>query len=402
MTSDRCAWLVLEDGTAFRGRAVGAEGEAFGEVVFNTSMTGYQEILTDPSYNGQIVSMTYPHIGNYGVNEEDVESNRPWVEGFVMRELSPMASNFRAQMTLEAYLIQHGIVAIDGVDTRALTLKLRQEGAMRGGLSTRELDPARLLKKVREAPAMVGADFVKEVTCDKPYEWLSQESSEFGVRPPRLGIYEAGRGSSEFKKSSTRNSQRATPKYDVVVIDYGVKYNILRQLTAMGCAVRVVPATTPSSEVLAMKSDGVVLSNGPGDPAAVTYGIQTIRELLGHVPMLGVCLGHQLLGLAFGGQTFKLKFGHHGGNHPVQEISSGKVEITTQNHGFAVDLKSIPDGRVELTHRNLNDQTVEGMRHRDLPVFSLQYHPEASPGPHDARYLFRQFLDLVKTTQGTQ
>ncbi len=374
MSEDRVAWLVLEDGTSFCGRAIGADGEAFGEAVFNTAMTGYQEILTDPSYKGQIVCMTYPHIGNYGVNDEDVESSRPWVEGFVIRELSPIVSNFRAQLSLNEYLTQHGIVAIDGVDTRALTLKLRQEGSLKGGISTRETDPTRLLKKVQASPSIVGADLVKDVTCQTSYEWPI-ESGKWKVE-------------SETKIHLSR--------FHVVVIDYGVKYNILRQLAALGCHVSVVPATLSAQDILAMRPDGVVLSNGPADPAAVTYGIETIRGLIGQTPLLGICLGHQLLGLAFGGKTYKLKFGHHGGNHPVQDVETGKVEITTQNHGFAVDVDSIPEKRVELTHVNLNDRTVEGMRHKELPIFSLQYHPEAAPGPHDARYLFRRFLDLLE------
>ncbi len=359
------AWLVLEDGTAFRARSVGAQGEVFGEVVFNTSMTGYQEVLTDPSYKGQIVCMTYPHIGNYGVNDDDVESRKPWVEAFVMRECSSVASNFRAQMDLSAYLKQHGIPAVDELDTRALTLKLRLEGAMKGGISTREQDPERLAKRVRESSSIVGADYVKDVTCREPYEWPLEGGP-------------------------------ASAKYHIVVIDYGVKFNILRRLAGLGCYVNVVPATMPAGEILAMKPDGVVLSNGPADPAAVTYGIETIRGLIGQVPMLGICLGHQLLGLALGGKTYKLKFGHHGGNHPVKDLQTGKVEITTQNHGFAVDLDSIPDHRVELTHTNLNDHAVEGMRHKALPIFSLQYHPEAAPGPHDARHLFQRFLDMLE------
>ena len=366
------AWLVLEDGTAFRARSVGAQGEVFGEVVFNTSMTGYQEVLTDPSYKGQIVCMTSPHIGNYGVNDDDVESRKPWVEGFVMRECSSVASNFRAQMDLAAYLKQHGIPAVDELDTRALTLKLRLEGSMKGGISTREQDPERLAKRVRESPSIVGADYVKDVTCREPYEWPLEGSNQHNP------------------KSKIQN-----PKFHVVVIDYGVKYNILRQLASLGCYVNVVPATLPAGEIMAMKPDGVVLSNGPADPAAVTYGIETIRALIGQVPMLGICLGHQLLGLALGGKTYKLKFGHHGGNHPVKDLQTGKVEITTQNHGFAVDLDSIPDQRVELTHTNLNDHAVEGMRHKTLPIFSLQYHPEAAPGPHDARHLFGRFLETM-------
>lgn len=373
MESKRPAWLVLEDGTAFRGRSIGAEGEAFGEVVFNTAMTGYQEILTDPSYRGQIVCMTYPHIGNYGVNEEDVESRRPWVEGFVVRELSPIVSNYRAQQSLEAYLQHHKIVALDGIDTRAITLKLRQHGSMKGGVSTTEQDPERLLERVQEFPSIVGIDLVKDVTCDKTYEW-----------PP------------SGSKAPTSHAPRPMPH--MVVMDYGVKYNILRQLASLGCRVSVMPADTPAADVLARKPDGVVLSNGPGDPAAVPYAVEQIRELMGRVPMLGICLGHQLLGLAYGGQTFKLKFGHHGGNHPVQDVGTGKVEITSQNHNFAVDIESIPAKRVALTHVNLNDRTVEGMRHNELPIISFQYHPEASPGPHDARPLFRRFLTLVEHT----
>ncbi len=374
-TTAKPAWLVLEDGTTFPGRSFGADGERFGEAVFNTAMTGYQEILTDPSYKGQIVCMTYPHIGNYGVNEEDVESHRPWLEGFVVRSLSPIVSNFRAQMSLEAYLQQHQIVAVDQVDTRALTLRLRREGAMKAGLSTVEPDPERLLKKVRESPGIVGVDLVQSVTCRQPYEWPA------GGTAPLTAATRAGASSA---------------KCHIVVVDYGVKYGILRQLAGLGCYLSVVPAAMPARGILAMKPDGIVLSNGPGDPAAVTYAIATIRELVGRAPLLGICLGQQLLGLALGGRTFKLKFGHHGANHPVQDLATGKVEITSQNHGFTVDLDSIPQRQVELTHVNLNDRTVEGMRHRQLPIFSLQYHPEASPGPHDSRYLFRQFLDAVE------
>ena len=367
------AWLVLEDGSAFHGRAVGAEGEVFGEAVFNTSMSGYQEILTDPSYKGQIVCMTSPHIGNYGVNEEDVESRRPWVEGFIIRELSPIASNYRAQESLEAYFKRHGLVAIDGIDTRTVTLTLRQQGSMKCGISTIEQDPEPLLKRVRASPDIVGVDLVKEVTAQEPYAW-----------PPS--------GRSEL----TRNPKPETRNFHVVVMDFGVKYNILRQLTALGCGVTVVPASASASDVLARKPDGVVLSNGPGDPAAVTYAIETIQGLMGHVPMLGICLGHQLLGRAYGGETLKLKFGHHGGNHPVQDLSTGKVAITTQNHNFAVRVDSIPSQQAEVTHKNLNDGTVEGMRHKELPILSLQYHPEAAPGPHDARYFFQRFVDLME------
>ncbi len=379
----RPAWLVLEDGTAFHGRSIGAEGEIFGEAVFNTSMTGYQEVLTDPSYKGQIVCMTYPHIGNYGINDEDVESRKPWVEGFVIRELSPIASNFRSQETLDAYFKQHGLVAIDSIDTRALTLKLRQQGSMRAGLSTTEPDPAVFLKRVRSSPDIVGVDLVKQVTCEQPYDWPLKSSAECGVR------------SAESTETPAPNPQPPTSNLHIVVMDFGVKYNILRELAALGCRVSVVPATTSAREMLARKPDGVVLSNGPGDPTAVTYAIETIRGLMGQVPMLGICLGHQLLGLAYGGETFKLKFGHHGGNHPVQDLETHKVDITTQNHNFAVRIESIPGGRVDVTHQNLNDGTIEGMRHHDLPIMSLQYHPEASPGPHDAKYFFQRFLDLV-------
>jgi len=373
------AWLVLEDGTAFRGRSVGAEGETFGEAVFNTSLTGYQEVLTDPSYKGQVVCMTCPHIGNYGVNEEDAESRGCWVEGFIMRALSPVASNFRAQESLEAYLKRHRVVAIDGVDTRALTLTLRRQGSMKCGLSTAEADPGRLLERVRRSPDIVGVDLVKDVTCREPYEWPIQERS--GLRAP-------GSGAAPSPQPSTQNRH-------VVVLDYGVKFNILRQLARLGCRVSVVPATTGAEEILARKPDGVLLSNGPGDPAAVTYAIETIRSLMGRAPMLGICLGHQLLGLAYGGETIKLKFGHHGGNHPVQDLKTGKVEITTQNHNFAVRMDSIPGARAAVTHKNLNDGTVEGMAHKDLPILSLQYHPEAAPGPHDARHFFERFMDLL-------
>jgi len=305
--------------------------------------------------------MTYPHIGNYGVNDEDVESRRTWVEGFVMREISPIASNFRSQESLEAYLKRHKVVAIDSVDTRALTLKLRQQGSMKCGISTSKQDPEALLARVRTSADIVGVDTVQQVTCEQPYEW------------PASGPH-------------TRH---------VVVMDFGVKYNILRQLSSLSCRVSVVPASTSAADIMARHPDGVVLSNGPGDPAAVTYAVKTIQGLMGQVPMLGICLGHQLLGLAYGGETYKLKFGHHGGNHPVQDLSTRKVEITTQNHNFAVRVESIPGGQVELTHQNLNDNTVEGMQHKTLPIFSLQYHPEAAPGPHDARYLFERFIDLM-------
>ncbi len=360
-TADHPAWLVLEDGTAFHGRSVGADGEIFGEAVFNTALTGYQEIITDPSYKGQVVCMTYPHIGNYGVNEEDVESRKPWVEGFIIRELSPVDSNYRSVQPLDAYFKKHKLVAIDNVDTRALTLKLREQGSMRCGISTAEKDPKTLLARVRSSPDIVGVDLVKQVTCDAAYEW----------------------------------NKPTDAKRHVVVMDFGVKHNILRKLASHGCRVSVVPAKTTAKEILSRKPDGVLLSNGPGDPSAVTYAIQTIRQLMGQVPILGICLGHQLLGHAYGGKTIKLKFGHHGANHPVKDLSTGKTEITSQNHNFAVELESIPGGKVEVTHKNLNDGTVEGMQHKELPIFSIQYHPEASPGPRDAQYLFKRFIDRM-------
>ncbi len=346
---------------------MGADGEVFGEIVFNTAMTGYQEVLTDPSYKGQLVCMTYPHIGNYGVNADDAESRRPWLEGFIIRECSPIASNFRAQESLEAYLKRHRLVAVDGVDTRALTLTLRQHGSMRGGISTTEPDPERLLDRVRHSPSILGVDLVKEVTCDAPYAWPLGSPSGSAARGPHI-----------------------------VVMDFGVKYNILRELASLGCRVTVVPARTSADDVMAQGPDGVVLSNGPGDPSAVPYAIDTIRHLMGRAPMLGICLGHQLLGLAYGGETLKLKFGHHGGNHPVQDLETRTVEITTQNHNFAVRAESLEGRKIEVTHTNLTDGTVEGMRHAELPIISLQYHPEAAPGPHDARHMFPKFLEQIR------
>ncbi len=375
------ALLALEDGLVLHGRSFTGPGEAAGEVVFNTSMTGYQEILTDPSYKGQIVTMTYPLIGNYGVNPEDVESFGVQVEGFIIKEYHPYPSNWRARGSLAEYLRGHGTLGVEGIDTRAVTKRLREVGAMRGILSTEDLDPASLVRRARELPSMEGANLVDLVTCAAPYWW--DEALPANGPPPAVADLQ------------TLWQQRGGIK--VVLYDFGVKFNILRSLKARGLEILVVPATTPAAAVLALNPAGIVLSNGPGDPAAVTYAIDTVRRCLGQKPLFGICLGHQLLGLALGGRTFKLKFGHRGGNQPVKNLKSGRVEITSQNHGFAVDLHSIPDPQVELTHINLNDNTLEGLRHPGLQAFSVQYHPEASPGPHDAAYLFEEFLGAVHT-----
>jgi len=368
------ALLALEDGSVFEGESFGSAGETFGEVVFNTSLVGYQEILTDPSYKGQMVVMTYPHIGNYGINPDDEESRHPWVDGFIIKELSPVVSNFRSRMCLDEYLKKHQIVGIQGIDTRRLTKHLRDHGAKKGGISTTELDSKKLVKKVQDSPDMVGADWVKAVTCKEPYDFDE----------PLLPGY-------EWPEKIV-----AKPKqYTVVAIDSGIKRTILRKLNQHGFRVKVVPATTSVEKILAAKPDGVFLSNGPGDPAAVTYLIETTRKLVGKVPLFGICLGHQILGLALGGKTYKLKFGHRGGNHPVMDLFTKKIEITSQNHGFAVDIDSLSKDEIELTHVNLNDKTLEGLRHRKYPVFSVQYHPENSPGPHDSDYLFERFYAMV-------
>jgi carbamoyl-phosphate synthase small subunit len=368
------AILTLADGRVFSGRSVGATGEALGEVVFNTSLMGYQEILTDPSYRGQIVTMTYPLIGNYGINAEDVEARRVFLSGFIVREDCPTPSNWRSSSNLHQYLRQHGIVGIAGIDTRALTRHLREEGAQTGILSTMDPEPKSLKRRAAAYPTLDGRDLVREVTCSTPYGWTDT-------------IWSMNPGS---RKPADENG----PRYYVVAYDYGIKQNILRNLVKSGCRVEVVPAATPAGDVLARNPDGIFLSNGPGDPAAVDYAIAEIKKLLGKKPIFGICLGHQILCLALGGRTYKLKYGHHGGNQPVMDLTTQKVEITAQNHGYAVDIDSMK-GDVVCTHLNLNDQTVEGMAHRQLPIFSVQYHPEASPGPHDARYLFSRFVDLM-------
>jgi carbamoyl-phosphate synthase small subunit len=344
-----------------------------GEAVFNTSMTGYQEVLTDPSYAGQIVAMTYPHIGNVGVNDEDRESRRPHVEGFIVRALCRRPSNYRAHTTLDAYLAEHGIPGLEGIDTRALVRRLRVRGAMTAVLSSADWDDASLIRKARSAPDIVGRDLVRTVVPREPFAW-----SEGFANPLTTHVLVPRR-----------------PTRRVVALDFGMKWNILRCLSQVGCAVTVLPGTATAAEVLALDPDGVFLSNGPGDPEPLGYAIQTIRELVGHKPVFGICLGHQLLGLALGARSFKLKFGHRGANQPVLNRSTGRVEITTQNHGFAIDSASLP-GELEPTHVNLNDGTLEGMRHKRLPVFSVQYHPESSAGPHDSAYLFERFVDIMR------
>ncbi len=368
------ATLALENGMLFEGAAAGAAGETGGEVVFNTSMTGYQEVLTDPSYSGQIVTMTCPEIGNYGISPEDGESRAPKVAGFIIRDESPVASNWRSDSTLRDYLVRHNIVAISDVDTRALTRVLRSAGVMRGVIATGDVDPRTLVEKARAVAPMEGSDLVLGVTCEKAFDWQPIASDE-------------------FTPDAERQPKRTLR---IAAYDFGMKWNILRRFTAYGCDVRVFPATAPASDLLAAKPDGVFLSNGPGDPAALGYAVDNARQLIAaEVPVFGICLGHQLVSLALGGSTYKLKFGHRGANHPVKELETGKVEITSQNHGFAVDPATLP-ADVKITHVNLYDGTVEGLRHETKPVFCVQYHPEAAPGPHDADYLFRQFLDVME------
>jgi carbamoyl-phosphate synthase small subunit len=379
------AVLALEDGKVFRGRAWGANGERTGEIVFNTSMTGYQEILTDPSYAGQIVTMTYPLIGNYGVNSEDVESRRPFVEGFVVREYSEVSSNWRSRISLDEYLKRHGIVGISEIDTRALVRHIREKGAMRACISSVDQDERSLVEKARNAPHMLGRNLVDEVTCGDPYEWPGIEDEQTMLDPIM-----AVRGDIEDLLVPGEEPFR------VVAYDFGIKNYILRYLEGFGCRVTVVPARTSADDVLALAPDGIFLSNGPGDPAALPGIVGEIKQLIGAAPVFGICLGHQLLGLAFGGKTYKLKFGHRGGNQPVKNLQTDRIEITSHNHGFAVDPESLNPGEIELTHLNLNDNCLEGFRHRSLPVFSVQYHPEAGPGPHDATYLFREFIAKMR------
>jgi carbamoyl-phosphate synthase small subunit len=382
------AVLALADGKIFEGTAFGARGEAVGEVVFNTSMAGYQEILTDPSYAGQMVTMTYPLIGNYGINEADFESASPKATGFIIKELSHIPSNWRSQMTLEEFLAEHNIVGIEGIDTRALTRHIRDAGAQQGIISSDDLNPKSLIEKARQAPGLVGRDLVKEVTCKDTYGWNEGYWSwELNPKAPP-GVPDA-----HFYPYLPESA-----RFKVAVYDYGIKHNILRGLVSSGCEVTIYPAHTPAEQILETSPDGIFLSNGPGDPAAVPYAIDNVKKLIGKKPIFGICLGHQILGLALGYDTYKLKFGHHGGNQPVMQINNGKIEITSQNHGFAVDVprEESPDSQLALTHINLNDQTVEGMEHRELPIFSVQYHPEASPGPHDADYLFHKFTDMME------
>ncbi len=362
MNLSKKAILVLEDGRAFRGLAFGAEGECFGEMVFNTSMSGYQEILTDPSYAGQIVCMTYPLIGNYGVNEEDTESRRPWVEGFVVKEVSRAASNWRSTETLDSYLKRHRIVGIEHIDTRALVRHIRDKGAMRAAISSTDLDEKSLLEKVLSSPEMKNRELASAVTIEDSFEYPAETEE----------------------------------KFHIVAYDFGVKTNSLREFAKFGCRVTVVPAETPAEKVLEMKPDGIFLSNGPGDPASMKKTVAEIKKLTeSQTPMFGICLGHQILGQVFGGETYKLKFGHRGGNQPIKDLTTGKIEIAAHNHGFAVEAESLPEN-VEITHINLNDNTVAGLQHKTLPVFSVQYHPESAPGPHDSEYLFKRFVELME------
>ncbi|MFC1538310.1 glutamine-hydrolyzing carbamoyl-phosphate synthase small subunit [Candidatus Latescibacterota bacterium] len=383
--------LALENGKVFKGHNFGAEGENIGEVVFNTSMSGYQEVLTDPSYHRQIVTMTYPLIGNYGINPDDYESDKPYVSGFVVKENCRTPSNFRMTETLHDFLARYGIIGIEGIDTRELVRTIREKGALRGVLSTIDTDTESLVAKAKASPVMEGADLAKEVTCSELYYVLETEQSKH--------IHSEQRDMKAYHANYMRVSKEEFDQADqplVAAFDFGIKYNILRKLTARNCKVAVLPASTNADDVLALNPDGIFLSNGPGDPSAVTYAIENIRKLIGKKPLFGICLGHQLLGLALDGKTFKLKFGHHGGNQPVMDSKTGRVEISCQNHGFAIEPGSIPDTDSVITHINLNDNTIEGLLSEKLKAFSVQYHPESSPGPHDSDYLFERFIELVK------
>jgi carbamoyl-phosphate synthase small subunit len=369
------AKLVLEDGISYDCYSFGAEGETTGEIVFNTSMTGYQEILSDPSYCGQMVVMTYPLIGNYGINADDLESQKPHVKAFVVKEVCRYPSNWRSQETLDSMLRRNNVMGIEGLDTRAITRHIRNYGAMRAIISTRDLNTARLLEKVKNSPSMTGANLVDDVTCQSPYLWDQTNLPDW-----------------QYRENIQKDS-----KYKIVVYDFGVKRNILRKFIERGCTLHVVPSRTTAEEILKMDPDGVFLSNGPGDPEAVDYVIPEIKKLIGKKPIFGICLGQQLAGIALGGHTYKLKFGHRGANHPVKNMATGVIEITSQNHGFTVDPQTLNAGEIELTHFNLYDGTLEGFRHKQLPIFSVQYHPEASPGPHDSDYLFNQFLGSIES-----
>ncbi len=375
------ALLALEDGTVFEGKAFGAPVDKAGEVVFNTSLTGYQEIFTDPSYAGQIVVLTNPQIGNYGTNEADNEAGRPYFEGLIVREYSPVASNWRSDADADSFLSKHGIPAVTGIDTRTLVRKLRMGGVLRGVISSTTLDHKELIERAKNVPSMAGMDLATRVSTKQSYPWHE------GVTPvSESEVLLAG----------------AAPRFKVVAYDFGIKRNILRRLAHVGCDLTVVPAGTSAEDVLSLKPDGVFLSNGPGDPEPLEYQAAQIRKLMGKTPIFGICLGHQILGLALGGKTFKLKFGHRGGNHPVLNKITNKVEITAQNHGFAVDPDSLNQNEIDLTHINLNDNTLEGLRHRNLPLFSVQYHPEAAPGPHDSQYLFDDFVKLMDEWKGSK
>jgi carbamoyl-phosphate synthase small subunit len=388
------AILALEDGKVFRGKGYGARLERTGEVVFNTSITGYQEIFTDPSYAGQIVVLTNPEIGNYGTNPDDDESTKPYIEGLVVREFSPYASNYRSQQVTDEYLERHGVPAISDIDTRALVRHLRDKGVMRGTLSTRELDVEKLVGMAKAQPTIDGLDLARVVSTKESYCWTKGDVEERIIEVPHGASNKLSVVTSEAGESD------GLARKKVIAYDYGIKTNILRRLVSSGCDVTVVPAQTPAEDVLAMKADGIFLSNGPGDPDAVHYAQKAIRQMAGRVPIFGICLGHQLIGLALDGKTYKLKFGHHGGNHPVQHLQTGKVEITAHNHNYAVDPDSLKQSEVELTHVDLNDNTLEGLRHRSYPLFSVQYHPEASPGPHDSHYLFADFVKMMDEWRG--